>query len=222
MTARQLPFDLGGRSRLGRADFLPAPSNAAGLTAIDGWQGWPERRMLLTGPAGAGRTHLAAIWAAQTGAAWLAAEALHDPPAPAPAYALDDAHRLAGDRASEEGLFHLMNRARAEGAALLLTAHETPGAWRLGLADLESRLLACAATRIERPDDALLQMVLVKLFDDRQLAVRPETVTYLCRRIDRSLSAAERVVDALDRAALSRHKPVSRALAAEVLAARQR
>ena len=216
MNDRQLPLDLALPPRMGREDFLPAAPNATALAAIDTTPLWPQGRLLLHGPRGSGRTHLAAIWAAESRAARLSGATLALPE-PAPAYAVDDADAVAGDPAREEALFHLMNRALAEGAPLLLTARDTPGTWGLALPDLQSRLLAMSTARLERPDDALLRMVLVKLFDERQIDVGEDTLAYLLRRIDRSLGAARDVVAALDRAALSRHRRVSRALACDIL-----
>jgi len=216
MTDRQFLLDLAAARNMRRGDFLPAPSNAAGLAAIDSWQGWPDGRMLICGPGGSGRSHLLTIWAAETGAVTLNGAELALP-GPAPAYAIDDAAAVAGDARREEALFHLLNRARADAAPVLLTAPATPGTWRLVLPDLESRLLATAITRIGHPDPALVEMVLVKLFDDRQLLVGADTVAYLARRLDRSLAEASRVADALDREAVSRQKRVSRAFAAAVL-----
>ncbi|MCA8880187.1 MAG: chromosomal replication initiator DnaA [Rhodobacteraceae bacterium] len=224
MTERQLPLDLAVPPRLSRADFLPAPANTAALAAVDAWRDWPGGRLLLRGTPGSGRTHLAAIWAAETGAVWLSGATLALPPLragrPAPrAYAVDDADQVAGDRPREVALFHLISRAQSDGAALLLTGSGAPGAWGITLPDLESRLQATAVAQLDRPDDDLIRMVLVKLFDERQVPVSVETVDYLVRRIDRSLAAAGAVVEALDRAALSRQKRISRTLAAEILAA---
>lgn len=224
MTGRQLVLDLPTAQGLTRADFLPAASNAAALAAIEAWRGWPGGRLLLRGPSGSGRTHLAAIWAQETGALWLSGATLALPALPEPgrlpppAYAVDDADLVAGAPEREEALFHLLSRAQSDGAALLMTAAAAPGVWGLGLADLESRLTACAVALVDRPDDDLVRVALVKLFDDRQLTVAPETVDYLVPRIDRSLAAARLIVEALDRAALSRQKRISRALAAEILA----
>lgn len=217
MTETQLPLNLTPDPRMGRAEFLPASSNAAGLYAVDNWQDWPEHRMLLCGPEGAGRTHLGMLWASETGAAALTGPALCMLPDAAPAYMVDDAHLVAEDPARQENLFHLYNRARADHTPMLLTAPDTPGTWGLDLPDLLSRMLTLPVTRLDPPDDMLLQMALVKLFDDRQISVSAEVITYLSRRIDRSLSAAERIVDTLDRAALSRQKRISRTLAGEIL-----
>ena len=62
---RQLAFDLPGRVALGRENFFVSPANALAVAALDGWRDWPERRMLLFGPEGAGKTHLAHVWVAR-------------------------------------------------------------------------------------------------------------------------------------------------------------
>ncbi|MCA8884358.1 MAG: chromosomal replication initiator DnaA [Rhodobacteraceae bacterium] len=201
-----------------RADFLPAGCNADALAAVDRWHDWPDRRLLLCGPRGCGRTHLGRIWAADTQAPVLNGARLDSLPEPAPAYLVDDAHCVAGVAAREEALFHLYNRAEADAAPLMLTAPDTPGTWGVALPDLSSRLQTFAVTRLAAPDDELLYMVLIKLFDDRQLSVSPETVKFLTRRIDRSLRNAVQVVQALDHAALTLQKRISRAMAADVLA----
>lgn len=218
MTDKQLLLDLDPGQHMTRADFLPAECNMAGLAAVEGWTEWPDHRLLLCGPAGSGRTHLGRIWASEASAMLLNGIVLDHPPAPAPAYLVDDAHLVAGHAAREEILFHLYNRAAADGAALMLTAPETPGTWGIALPDLASRLQTFPVVRLSAPDDQLLYMALIKLFEDKQLSVSEETVGFLLRRMDRSLRAAVHIVEALDRTALSRQKRISRAMAAEILA----
>lgn len=221
MTAQQLLLNLPKDDAMGRADFLPSTSNAAGLESIDTWKDWPAARLVLTGPTGSGRSHLAQIWTAETGAiAFSGADLCNEAivlAAPAPALCVDDADAVAGNPQAEEALFHLLNQARNQDQPVLMTARDTPGTWGLSLPDLESRMLACAVTRIDVPDDGLIQMVLVKLCDDHQLAVGPDVISYLAPRMDRSLRTARRLVAALDHAALTRQKKVTRALAAEIL-----
>src|SRR5258705_13104961 len=64
---RQLAFALPHAESLTRDNFLEGPANAAGLALIDSWPEWPNRIMLLVGPEGSGKSHLAAIWAEQAG-----------------------------------------------------------------------------------------------------------------------------------------------------------
>ena len=68
------------------------------------------------------------------------------------------------------------------------------------------------------PDDELLRKVLVKLFADRQLVVDKPVIDYLISRMERSLSAAVALVEALDREALAAGRGITRPMAAGVLA----
>jgi chromosomal replication initiation ATPase DnaA len=226
-TVRQLVLDLPSRPALGRADYYISPANALALAQIDAWPGWPDGRMAVSGPEGAGKTHLAHVWAARAGARILAATDLAtlDPTAidPAAALAVEDADRLAGDLfggAGEEVLFHLLNRLRAGGGSLLVTGRDAPARWGLRLPDLASRLRTAGVARLEPPNDELLSAVLVKLFADRQLEVGPDLVAYLVSRMERALADAEALVAELDRVALSRRSRITVRLASEVLRAR--
>ena len=221
--AQQLAFDLPPRRSLGREDFFVAPSNALALAQIDGWRSWPQRKLVLVGPEGSGKTHLAQIWAAGTGAEMLPAAELPlaDLPAlaAAGAVAVEDADRIAGYDAAEAALFHLHNLVLAEGGHLLVTARAAPARWSLRLPDLASRMQASATATLDPPGDDLLAAVLVKLFADRQLAVPPALIPWLVARMDRSLAAAQAIVARLDAASLASGKPVSPMLAGAVLAA---
>ncbi|MFN6977406.1 MAG: chromosomal replication initiator DnaA [Gemmobacter sp.] len=217
---RQLPLDLPVPEARGRGDFVVTPSNAAALAALDAWQGWPGGRMVLVGPPGSGKTHLAHVWAATAGAAVMGPSALGHGRVPllaAAPLALDDADRIAGDSAQEAALFHLMNLAAENRQPLLLTARRVPRDWGAGLPDLVSRLMAAPLARIAPPDDALLVAVMTKLFADRQLRVAPGLVLWLAARMHRSLGHARRLVAALDAQALATRRPIGPEMAREVL-----
>jgi len=218
MPPRQLALALGHHPSFAREDFLAGPSNAAALGLIERWPDWPDRLLVLAGPEGSGKSHLAAIWAAAAGARFVAARALGEANLPAAlstgALVIED---VAGEAVDERALFHLINLAREEGAFVLLTALTAPAGWTLRLADLASRLRALPVLVLGPPDDALLRALLVKLFADRQLKVDESLMAYLMIRIERSFAAARAFVERLDREALRRRRPVTRALAAEML-----
>jgi chromosomal replication initiation ATPase DnaA len=213
---RQLAFDLPGREAMTRADFFVSPSNALALQAVDGWRDWPGRKLLLVGPEGAGKTHLAQIWATSADAVILAADRLADDglePLEGRAVVVEDVDRIG---AGEAALFHLHNMATGSGA-LLMTARTPPRDWGLVLPDLISRMQSTQIAQLEAPDDALLSAVLVKLFADRQVVVPPNLIPYLISRMPRSVGAARGLVSALDARALAAGRPITRALAGEVL-----
>lgn len=214
----QLALALGHSESLAREDFVVASSNAAGLTMIENWPDWPARVLALTGPAGSGKSHLAAIWAVRAGAQIIAARRLDETAAPAAlasgALVVED---MAEGTVNERALFHLINLASEVGAHILLTAETAPAGLDFQIADLASRLRAVPVVALAPPDDALLRAVLVKLFADRQLAVDENLLLYIERRIERSLATARAVVAELDREGLRQQRPVTRALAAEIL-----
>ncbi len=215
---RQLAFALPHAESLTRDNFLGGPANAAGLALIDSWPEWPNRIMLLVGPEGSGKSHLAAIWAEQAGARSTTAHALTAAAVPGAlatgALVVED---LRSSDFDDRALFHLMNLAREDGAFVLVTAREPPSAFQIELRDLRSRLRAIPAVSLLPPDDQLFRALIVKFCADRQLAVDETVVSYLATRIERSYAAARQAVERLDAEALRLGRPVSRALAAELL-----
>lgn len=213
----QLPLELPTTPRFGRDEFLPAASNRAALALIDCWPDWPDRVLMLIGPPGAGKSHLCAIWAAQAGALVAAPEALPALEAlltQAPqAVLIDNVDRVA----DETALFHLLNFVNESGAFLLMSAARAPRAGEVRLPDLLSRLRRAPVVEIGAPDEELMRAVLEKLFRDRQLLVEPPALAYVALRLERSLDAARAFVAALDREALAQGRPVTRALAAQVM-----
>lgn len=213
---RQLALALDHTESLAREDFLSGPSNAQALALIDTWPGWPHRTVMLTGPEGSGKSHLAAIWANAAGARRVAARALDEAAVPRAlatgALVVED---VAAGAFDERALFHLLNLAREDEAFVLLTARTA--LMTVAIRDLGSRLKALPVVALAPPDDTLLRAVLVKLFADRQLAVDESLIGYVAMRIERSFAAARDVVALLDEEAMRQKRPITRALAAEFL-----
>jgi chromosomal replication initiation ATPase DnaA len=215
---RQLAFALPHAESLTRDNFLEGPANAAGLALVDGWPDWPNRIMLLVGPQGSGKSHLAAIWAEAAGARSTPAHALTAATVPVAlatgALVIED---LKSPDFDERALFHLMNLAREDQAFVLITSRLSPSAFEVELRDLRSRLRAVPTVLLLPPDDQLFRALIVKFCADRQLAVDETVVGYLTTRIERSYAAVRQAVELLDNEALRLGRPVTRALAAELL-----
>lgn len=192
---------------------MVSPSNAEAIKVLDAWPAWPGNRLALIGPAGAGKSHLAAGWAKQAHAAVIT---------PNSRVRMDDLHGRPvlfedADRSDqEELLFHLMNMAE-HGGSLLITGRTPPSGWPAALPDLRSRLNAVTVAQIDEPDDLILESVLRKFFRERNIRPTEDVFPYLLRRIERSAPKALEMVKRLDEAADAEGRPVSRALARQIL-----
>lgn len=215
---RQLAFNLPHAESLSRDNFLEGHANSAALRLIERWPDWPNRVMLLCGPEGSGKSHLAAIWAEASGARSTMAHALTAPDVPGAlataAVVVEDINAGAFD---EFALFHLLNMAREDGCFMLMTSRIAPSAMDIELRDLRSRLRAVPLVTLTAPDDALFRALIVKFCADRQMSIDESVVNYLATRIERSFVAARQTVEMLDAEALRLGRPVTRALAVELL-----
>ena len=210
---RQLRLNLRRQVSFARADFVAGPSNRQAMAAIDAWPGWHAGLLALVGPEGSGKTHLARIWAERAKAAVLDRSAPKTDEAvgrPALVEDLDQGF-------DAEALFHLINMAGHQGGGLLLTARTPPVAWPAVLPDLRSRLNAMPVAEIAEPDDEVLEGVLRRFFKERSIRPPKEVFPYLLRRMERSIPAAREIVKRLDEAADDEQRPISRALARQVL-----
>jgi len=214
----QLPLDLGQRRpALDRDAFLVTAANAAAVAWIDRWPAWPTSALVLQGPPGSGKTHLAGVWRARAGAGIIEGAELAASLVPALLESWPTLVVETAEAAPEQPLLHLYNGIAERGGYLLLTSTQPPSRWGIGLADLRSRLNALPVAEIVPPDDLLIRAVLVKLFADRQLAVTAELVEFVGLRIERSFAAAQRAVAALDAASLVAQRRITIHLAQQVL-----
>lgn len=218
-SSEQLILDLPHREALGRDDFLVTPSNSAAVALIDQWPDWPTYAAVILGPEGSGKSHLVEVWRQMNGAALIGIDQLKIDDVPkllqSGTLAIEDLH---GEKIDERAIFHVLNLAKQESKFLLLTSRMAPSLLDLKIPDLASRLNSLPVVQILSPDDALLRGVLVKLFADRQIAVDEGLISYILKRMPRSLGAATRLVADIDRLAMVERAEITKPLVARILA----
>ena len=217
LDAEQLSFDWALPVALGPEDFFVSEANADAHALVAEGLRWPENRLVLVGPKGSGKTHLAGIWASSSGAARVEARDGAEGPLPPDGASLLVEGMEALPRGAEVAMLHLHNHVLATGGRLLLTADRPPAFWSIRLPDLRSRVEAALVARLDPPDDLLLEALLAKQFADRQLYPAPEVLAHVARRIERSHAAAAAAVALIDRAGLQAGRQITLALARRAL-----
>lgn len=218
---KQIPFDFDPRPALGGEDFLVAPSNADAVQWVERWPDWPGPVLAIVAPEGAGKTHLANVFQAQTGARLVSVNDLHSQRADgvlagAAALVLEDVETFLEADLAEE-LLHLYNLAREDDVKILMTAARPPSRWAITLKDLSSRLKTAPVAEISPPDDALITALIVKQFADRQLSVDQDVLMYMLARMDRSFSAVRNLIQDIDEHALAQKRAITVPLVRGVL-----
>ncbi len=200
-------------------DFIVCSANRQAWDSIHGDVAWPQGRLLLIGPAGSGKSHLASIWARRRQARVVDYKAL----GALSTWQFGTWRRVAvenafglGDVQCETALFRLCEMAASQDGLLLMTSRPFADG-EISLADLRSRIGSTRLVQLHPPDRELLAALLVKLFADRQLSVAKEIVRYIVDRMECSYGDADDLVNCLDRMSLARGKRITLAMAREVL-----
>ncbi len=210
---KQLTLPFADEPNYAAEDFCPAPSNAAAREWLRRPDQWSNRRLILWGEAGCGKTHLLHIWAREQKAEIVDAVQLQGLRRVETPIALDDADLAP----APQGLLHLLNIAAEAGQPVLLAARLPPARMAYKLADLTSRLRAAQAVEIRTPEDELLEQLLTKLAAQHQLALSIPVRNTLLLHLPRAPAFYREAVARLDRAGLARGVRITRGLALDIV-----
>ncbi len=205
----QLPLMFEHFSEYLHGDFIVSNSNCFAYQAVMDYQNWPNKRLLLVGENGSGKTHLATIWQEMSGACLIKPH-MDWPTKPTAILVENLAHWME----NEQKLLHLLNSIYESNSYLLITASTMPS---FALPDLQSRLNSMHMMSIKPPDQALLKALIVKQLCDRQLQVKPEVLEYLCHNIERSFTSVQKLITAIDQLAMQEKRGVTLPLVKRIL-----
>lgn len=228
----QLTIPLNTQTSFAPEDYVLSASNQQAYDTLM-QPNWPDYGLWLHGPAHAGKSHLASIWAQEAGARTIApslrgeGDAIHADAqwiAALTSCARNDENLILLDSVPDlrqtetaQALFHLLNHIKAARGRILLLSEHSPAQTPCPLPDLASRIKALPTATLDAPDDALLRAVWFKRFSDKQLQVAPAVIDYLVARAERSFAAMEQWVEQLDRAALAQQRAITIPLVKNVL-----
>lgn len=217
----QLPLDLSVQVAHSRDDLIESKANEMAIAMVDNWPDWPARISVLAGPVGAGKTHIASVWADKANAVVCKSSNLAENLDEFVKLAARNGNFLIEDAGSgvidETAMFHFLNAIKQGEGYCLFTSRSWPIEWNVTLPDLASRLKAVQVFELSEPDEELLRHVMMKLFADRQLTVDEKIIDYCVLRMERSLESVGRLVSAIDAEAMAQKSAITRNTASRAL-----
>ena len=200
--SKQLYFDMPDKTALGIEDYIITESNSFAFDLISRMIKGEINQGVISGPSFSGKTHLSKILIKNIGSN----ESLYidgdykkiiEKVGSSNLIVIENIDKVIEDR-SEEDLFHIINFTKESDKKLLMTSGKSISNIEFKLEDLKSRLNAILEAKIMQPDDELMKLILIKIFNDKQLKVNPAVINYLLRRIDRSYESINNFVKSPD------------------------
>jgi DnaA family protein len=115
---------------------------------------------------------------------------------------IDDIEAIVGNRAWEEGLFHLFNQLRDQDKHLVIASHKAPRELALNLKDLYSRLQWGTVMHIKPLDDGDKQAAIQVRATQLGLELPDDVANFLLKRVNRSSADLFTIISMLDKASL--------------------
>ena len=203
------------------SDFVVSDCNRY---AFEWLEKWPfkiqDNFVCLIGGNGAGKTHLAHIWADRLGAEmvrsfdilnkWydIASVENHQK-----YFVLDDADELEEDIL----LFYIYNTIKEKNAYLLMTAKQYPNKWNLKFEDIKSRLSTISIIKIQKPNETAMYSIIEKMLLQRGIQVKLNVIEYMTNRIERSYESINYWINQIDSKLINRKSKLSIQFVKEIL-----
>lgn len=223
---RQTAFSFPANPQMQGQDFMVSECNKKAFTYINFWPEWVASGLVIYGPKGSGKTHLAHLFADKVDSMTRLLRKV-------PFYdcgqiTLKNVERICDsteiivlenlrEDINEEALFYLFNHYNIRGRYMLWTSLRAPTKLRFKLKDLQSRLNMLPALEIKEPDDIMLRSLVLKLSADRQIQISPEILEYIVNNSERSFEKIERLVQEIDEISLAYKSAINYKVVKEAL-----
>ena len=185
-------------------------------TWLSAWPEWPLPQVVVVGPVGAGKSHMARALSLLRGGILLTAEESLDPLYLVHSFPIIivDGYDCYKD---ESWLFHLYNLAQEHHRQVVYFGRTAPASHSFMVKDLASRLRSLPCLEIHEPDDDLFRKLFRKELLKRGMLCGDDILEYIYRRFDRSYTTIHYLVKVIDELTLSQQRPLTLPLLKEII-----
>ncbi len=211
---KQLYFDIEDAPSFDEDNFIISSSNQNASNYIYKWPNWASNCVVLFGEGGVGKSHLANIWRNKANAFKVSLENIDFKEVQKRKNILIDDFELYSSKYND--LFHIINLINEINGYLLMTSKVSPVGLITGIKDLDSRLRNATPIKIDRPDDFLLETIVIKLFSDKRILIDDRVIKYILKRSSRSASELIKLVNIINNKSMEQKRAITVPLVREV------
>ena len=221
---KQFALPLSFRNVKNHSNFILNKVNEVALSLIDEFNEIERFKkrfnfpvLILYGPPGSGKTHLAHIYQEITDAKFIKKfnNINLNEAKSGKSFIFDDFDKI--ESLNENLFLHFFNEILLNFGSLLIITSKPPNEINFNLSDLESRFRSCISTKIELPDDEFLFSILVKELSDKKIFLSDKQCLYIIKRIKRNYKSISLFAENLDIMSLEQKKKVTLNQIKEVL-----
>ena len=211
--SKQLYFQMPNKTSLGIEDYIVTDSNNFAFDLIVKMVRGEINFGLISGPPYSGKTHLSKILiknASNYKSFYIDRDYQNilNRFEASDILILENIDKVKHDSA-EQDLFHIINLVKENNKKLLMTSRKSISEIDLRLEDLKSRLNSILEAKIKEPDDQLMELILIKIFNDKQLKINPNVIDFLMSRLVRSYKSINLFIEKIDNFSLERGKKIT-------------
>ena len=182
---KQFFFDLELAKNYNKSDFFVNTTNKQAVDLVSLWPEWHNKAAVLFGESKSGKSHLGNIWLEKSNAKLINIED-------------DNLEKTVNDRNNylidnfsyikphhENIILDIFNKCLFNNKFILFLC-DTDIKINFNIKDLESRFSSILSTTINKPDDQIIEVIIIKFFSDNQVLISKDVIKYLSSRLDRS------------------------------------
>ena len=214
---RQELFEFNFNKSYNKNDFFVSESNFYAYNLLLSWPKWEKKIINIHGERYSGKTHLIEIFLEKNKGLLIDTQKLSN-------YDLEELRfneNIIVDNINndiDENIFYsLIDTIEKYNKFLILTSNKSLNDLNLKLNDLRSRLKNCLFAEIQKPDDILVQALIIKNLGDFQISVDSKLIDFISKRITRSYTKIREFVCTIDEISLKKKKPINLKIIKEIL-----
>ena len=198
-------------------DFYVSKSNFFAFSLLESWPKWEKNILNIHGEKYSGKSHLSEIFIKKNKGIVLDQKKLQSNPEKNLRYHQNIILEDLDENVEEKRIFELINFIDQSSKYLIINSLIPFNKMKFKLEDLTSRAKNCLDAKIEKPDDELIKVLMLKYLSDKQIKINAKLLEFASKRITRSYGKIFEFIYKIDEISLKKKKSIDQKTIKEAL-----